>query len=171
MASFRRPSLRCLATCGANSFDWLRAWVKVKIRSQEKESSRQTRPGRPSKDNRDARQVQTRFIDEDARRRNVDALEEELQARLRQRDVADWLERMEREGIPFSPVNDIAAAVNHPQVRARDMVVEIDDPAVGKLYVAGNPIKLSGAEHPPRRPPPELDADRDALLAELRRGR
>ena len=33
MASFRRPSLRCLATCGAYSFDWLRACVKVKKRS------------------------------------------------------------------------------------------------------------------------------------------
>src|SRR5215831_7792594 len=33
MASFRRPSLRCLATCGANNFDWLRAWVNVKMRS------------------------------------------------------------------------------------------------------------------------------------------
>src|SRR5215471_16395620 len=33
MASFRRPSFRCLATCGAYIFDWLRAWVKVKMRS------------------------------------------------------------------------------------------------------------------------------------------
>src|SRR5712691_6177715 len=33
MASFRRPSFRCLATCGAYIFDWLRACVKVKMRS------------------------------------------------------------------------------------------------------------------------------------------
>ena len=33
MASFSRPSLRCLATCGANSFDWFLACVKVKMRS------------------------------------------------------------------------------------------------------------------------------------------
>src|SRR5437660_149176 len=33
IASFRRPSLRCLATCGAYSFDWVRAWVNVKMRS------------------------------------------------------------------------------------------------------------------------------------------
>src|SRR5262245_56687564 len=33
IASFRRPSFRCLATCGAYSFDWLRACVKVKMRS------------------------------------------------------------------------------------------------------------------------------------------
>ena len=33
MASFSRPSFRCLATCGAYSFDCLRACEKVKIRS------------------------------------------------------------------------------------------------------------------------------------------
>src|SRR6266516_5449754 len=33
IASFRRPSFKCLATCGAYSFDWLRAWVNVKMRS------------------------------------------------------------------------------------------------------------------------------------------
>src|SRR5580700_5541904 len=33
MASFRRPSFKCLATCGAYSFDWFRACVNVKMRS------------------------------------------------------------------------------------------------------------------------------------------
>jgi CoA:oxalate CoA-transferase len=48
------------------------------------------------------------------------------------------------------------------------MVVEIDDPAIGRLAVAGNPIKLGGVPDPEaRRAPPDLDADRAAILAWL----
>ena len=50
------------------------------------------------------------------------------------------------------------------------MVVGIPDPAIGTLFVAGNPIKLAGVPEPAvRRPPPELDADREAILAWLER--
>jgi crotonobetainyl-CoA:carnitine CoA-transferase CaiB-like acyl-CoA transferase len=48
------------------------------------------------------------------------------------------------------------------------MVLHIPDPAIGDLAVAGNPIKLAEVPDPPaRRPPPDLDADRAAILAWL----
>jgi CoA:oxalate CoA-transferase len=48
------------------------------------------------------------------------------------------------------------------------MVVTADDPEIGVLRMAGNPIKLSGVEDPTtRRPAPGLDADRQSILAEL----
>ncbi len=49
------------------------------------------------------------------------------------------------------------------------MIVEMPDPAIGRLFVAGNPIKLAGVPDPSNhRPPPELDADRAAILEWLR---
>jgi len=111
-----------------------------------------------------------RFDTPDARRRHVDQLEIELAAALRSRTAADWLERLEHAGVPCAPVNTVADAVRDPQVAARNMVVEIPDPAIGRLAVAGNPIKLAGVPEPDaRRPPPDLDADRSAILAWLRR--
>jgi len=111
-----------------------------------------------------------RFDTTDARRRHVDQLEIELAAALRSRTAADWLERLEHAGVPCAPVNTVADAVRDPQVAARNMVVEIPDPAIGRLAVAGNPIKLAGVPEPDaRRPPPDLDADRGAVLAWLRR--
>jgi len=111
-----------------------------------------------------------RFDTTDARRRHVDQLEIELAAALRSRTAADWLERLEHAGVPCAPVNTVADAVRDPQVAARNMVVEIPDPAIGRLAVAGNPIKLAGVPEPDaRRPPPDLDADRGAILAWLRR--
>jgi CoA:oxalate CoA-transferase len=109
-----------------------------------------------------------RFVTPDARRRHVDLVQEAIAPVLRTRPAAEWLERFERAGIPCGPVNSVADAVRSPQAAARNMVVEIADPTIGRLAVAGNPIKLDDVADPPaRRPPPELDADRAAILAWL----
>ncbi len=52
----------------------------------------------------------------------------------------------------------------HPQVRARNMVVGVEDPALAAAFpVAGNPIKSPAFADPAtRRPAPALDGDRDA---------
>jgi len=112
-----------------------------------------------------------RFRTTDSRRMHVDALESELVTLLRARSAAEWLRILGEANVPCAPVNTVADAVRMPQVAARHMVVEIDDPKIGRLGVAGNPIKMSGVpERESRRPPPDLDADRAAILARLRRG-
>jgi len=111
-----------------------------------------------------------RFLTTDSRRVHVDALDRELTILLRVRPADEWLDRLERAGVPCAPVNTVADTVRMPQVAARHMVVDIEDPKIGRLGVAGNPIKMSGVpERESRRPPPELDADRAAILARLRR--
>ena len=48
------------------------------------------------------------------------------------------------------------------------MIVHAEDPVAGRVPMPGNPIKLSGSDDPSeRRPAPELDADRAAILREL----
>jgi CoA:oxalate CoA-transferase len=109
-----------------------------------------------------------RFLSPDARRQNADALEAEIQPILRARPAAEWLEVLERAGVPCAPVNTVAEAVRSPQVAARNMVVSIPDPALGTLFVAGNPVKLSDVpETESHRAPPDLDADRAAIVAWL----
>ena len=111
-----------------------------------------------------------RFLTTDSRRVHVDDLDHELTSLLRARSAGEWLDLLERAGVPCAPVNTVADTVRMPQVAARHMVVDIADPKIGTLGVAGNPIKMSGVpERETRRPPPELDADRAAILARLRR--
>ena len=113
-----------------------------------------------------------RFQTADGRRVNADALTAEIEGALSTRTAAEWLELLERAGIPCGPINTVAEAARNPQVAARNMVLEIADPVIGALYVAGNPIKLSDTPEPrEHRPPPELDADRGAILDWLRRRR
>jgi len=62
-------------------------------------------------------------------------------------------------------VNGVSEAVRQPQVAARRMVVEIPDPAIGTLYVAGNPIKMDGVpDVSPSRSAPDVDADRETIV-------
>jgi CoA:oxalate CoA-transferase len=48
------------------------------------------------------------------------------------------------------------------------MLIETDDPAAGRVRLAGNPMKLSAFADPTtREPAPDLDGDRAAILREL----
>jgi CoA:oxalate CoA-transferase len=66
--------------------------------------------------------------------------------------------------VPCSPVQTVGDAVDHPQVRARNMIVQ-----AGDMFMAGNPIKLSAWPESTTRPPaPALDADGDRIRQELK---
>jgi len=106
-----------------------------------------------------------RFVTNDLRCDYEQELRAELEFVLKGRSVAEWLETLRAADLPCAPINDVAAVVADPQVQARNMVVHIDDPRIGNLVVAGNPIKILGHPDPSSRPPaPDLDADRETLL-------
>ncbi|MGD9614703.1 MAG: CaiB/BaiF CoA transferase family protein [Alphaproteobacteria bacterium] len=102
------------------------------------------------------------------RNQHQPALKAEIEAALSGGTTEHWIAVLEKAGLPCGPVNNVAQAVAHPQVEARNMLIECDDPVTGKLKLAGNPMKLSAFPDPPTRPPaPDLDADRAAVLKEL----
>ncbi len=99
---------------------------------------------------------------------NVDALEGDLETFLTKRPASEWLPMLEEAGVPCGPINSVDKVLSDPQVLARNMVVYAEDPEVGSLGMAGNPIKHSPYNDGTTRPPaPDLDADRDTVLASL----
>ena len=106
-----------------------------------------------------------RFADNSARNANVDALEAELEAVLKERPTAHWMGLLQEAGIPHAPINSVADMVADPHIADRNMIVETDDPVAGAVRMAGNPVKLSAYEDPPARPPaPGLDEHRARIL-------
>ncbi len=92
----------------------------------------------------------------------------EINAALKSRPAAEWLDRLDQAGVPCGPINTIDKVLADAQVRSRNMVVTADDPETGKLVMAGNPIKLSAFADPDeRKAAPRLDADREAILAQI----
>jgi CoA:oxalate CoA-transferase len=110
-----------------------------------------------------------RFTNNDLRTQNHDGLKVELEQAFATDTVAHWLAKLDASGVPCGPLNNVEQALNDPQVLSRNMVVSTKDPVVGELKMAGNPIKLSAFADPATRGrAPDLDADRAAILAELK---
>ena len=80
------------------------------------------------------------------------------------RTTDDWLDRL-RGRVPCAPVNTVRQALDDPQVRAREMIVEVEHPVWGRLEETASPYKV-GAEQA-HTPAPALGADTDAVLGEL----
>jgi CoA:oxalate CoA-transferase len=108
------------------------------------------------------------FRSNNLRMENQPRLQDELERTLKTKTTAEWIAILEKAGIPCGPINNVAQALAHPQVAARNMVVTVEDPAAGPLRLAGNPLKFSAFADPSTRDAaPRLDEDRAALLAEL----
>jgi formyl-CoA transferase len=67
-------------------------------------------------------------------------------------------------GVPAAPVRTVADLFTDPHVAAREMIVEINDPVLGRLRIAGNPVKLSAQPFLPTRTAPQLGADQDEYV-------
>ena len=86
-----------------------------------------------------------RFIHIDGRRKNWDELKSVLESAFSTKTSAEWMEVL-ADDVPVAPINNIAEALNDPQVKVRNMVVEVDHPLVGKYKMPGNPIKMGQEE-------------------------
>jgi CoA:oxalate CoA-transferase len=93
-------------------------------------------------------------------------LQTEIEAVLKDKTTAEWIAVIGKAGVPCGPINNIEQALAHPQIAARNMLVEVPDRNGGTLKLAGNPIKLSAFDDATtRNPAPDLDGDRAAILA------
>jgi CoA:oxalate CoA-transferase len=99
-----------------------------------------------------------RFKSNDDRNTHHAALTHELERTLKSRPARDWLTKIEAAGVPCGPINNVAQILADPHVRARNMVVTMQDADIGELKLAGNPMKLSAFSDPTTRPSaPKLD--------------
>ncbi|HSE77729.1 MAG TPA: CoA transferase [Alphaproteobacteria bacterium] len=109
-----------------------------------------------------------RYLTNDLRNQNVDALKADIETVLSTKPVTHWLKTLDDAGVPAGPINHVGQAISSVQAAARNMVVTAEDPVAGPVQLVGNPIKLVGFPDPPTRAPaPELDGDRERILKSL----
>jgi len=94
-------------------------------------------------------------------------LKDLIEAALSSRSAETWLGTLKHAGIPCGPMNDIAAVMADPRVRARNMRVELALPSGEGLLTAGSPVKFADSGELRATPAPALDEHRAALLREL----
>lgn len=83
-------------------------------------------------------------------------LAELLEVSLTRQTTAYWLELLEQAGVVAGPIYNMAQVYQDPQVQAREMVVDLDDPELGRLRHIGIPVKLSATPGQIRRRAPAL---------------
>jgi len=82
-----------------------------------------------------------------------------------QKTTEEWLKIFESGSVPASAINTVDKLFNDPQVKARKMIIQIEQPGMGKIYVAGNPIKLSTlTEEIVTDPAPKIGEHTDEIL-------
>jgi len=109
-----------------------------------------------------------RFLTNALRTDHADALAAIFEARLADAPAAHWLALLDAAAIPCAPLNDVAQALRHPQVVARNMAITTAFPDGTPLLAAGNPVKLSGYADPAvRAKAPGLDEHRAMILSDL----
>jgi crotonobetainyl-CoA:carnitine CoA-transferase CaiB-like acyl-CoA transferase len=108
-----------------------------------------------------------RFTTPGLRVKNRKELAGLLEERFKAATTAEWLARLEAEGIPAGPIFTYDQTFADPHVRDRDMVVSVDHPRAGPTQVLGIPFKLSATPAAIRRPAPVLGEHTETVLREL----
>jgi len=99
-----------------------------------------------------------------AAKARIDAL---VAAKMQTRTTAEWQAQLQAARIPCGPVNNFRQALDDSQVRARDMVLDVQLHSGETVQMPGNPIKLSAAQARPTVRPPQLGEHTQEVLGGL----
>lgn len=108
-----------------------------------------------------------RFADNRARVANFSELAPLINEKMEKRPTGEWTAALDDVKVPCGPILNMEQVVTDPQVRARDMVVELLHPVAGKLLVPGSPIKFSATPAGIKCPAPELGEHNREIYGEL----
>jgi crotonobetainyl-CoA:carnitine CoA-transferase CaiB-like acyl-CoA transferase len=90
-----------------------------------------------------------------------------LQKIFVEKTADEWLAFFEKNGIPCGPIYSVGEVLEHPQVRAREMVIERPHPKLKSVKMTGVPVKLSDTPGVAGNAPPLLGQDTLSVLRDL----
>ena len=108
-----------------------------------------------------------RFATAKARSANRDTLMHVLMPVTRQKTSAEWVELLNRAGVPCGPIYRIDEAFADPQVRHLAMAQPVHSAALGELTILGHPVSVGDARLPLRNAAPELGQDNEEILTSI----
>ncbi len=82
----------------------------------------------------------------------------------RLRTSREWMDCLGKVQVPCGPIQNIAEVFEDPQVKARNMKLELEHPLLGKVPGVANPIKFSKTPQRYEKAPPSLGEDTVAIL-------
>jgi crotonobetainyl-CoA:carnitine CoA-transferase CaiB-like acyl-CoA transferase len=90
------------------------------------------------------------------RAQNADAMYPLIEQWTMEHSKWEIMEQCQGAGCPVTAVFTVAEAAEHPHLKAREYLVDLQHPALGNIRDLGAPFKLPASPGGPRRPPPLL---------------
>jgi crotonobetainyl-CoA:carnitine CoA-transferase CaiB-like acyl-CoA transferase len=107
-----------------------------------------------------------RWHNNGARNKNRESVISRLQEIFLTKTYEEWEAILVPAGIPMGAINTIDKLIDHPQVQARNVLVETEHPTAGRAKVVGPAVKLSATPGRVRTPAPLLGEHTKAVLRE-----
>lgn len=109
----------------------------------------------------------TRFSTNPQRVALRDTLVPLLEEMVMKKTKTEWLELLEKAGVPCAPINRIDEVFRHPQVQARQCVIELPHPTADNVKLVANPMRMSATPPQYNAAPPLLGQHTNDILREL----
>jgi crotonobetainyl-CoA:carnitine CoA-transferase CaiB-like acyl-CoA transferase len=110
------------------------------------------------------------FDDMFTRAQNADLIYPLIQEWSMQHTKQEIMDLCQQNGCPTTALFTVAEVADHPHLRERGYIVELDHPAMGKVRTMGAPIRLPESPGGPQRPAPLLGQHDAEVFAELAGG-
>lgn len=108
-----------------------------------------------------------RFKTPALRDQNVNERLELIQRELKTKPTAYWLEVFAREGVPAAPALKRSEVIDHPQVQASEILVDLDHPVAGRVRQTRPAARFDKTPAAPGRGAPLLGEHSMEVLLEL----
>lgn len=108
-----------------------------------------------------------KFAGNDERLKNLPELVEEIEKVTSKISKFEIEKMLAPKGVPAGAIMTIPEVINSEQTKAREMVIEVDQKAIGKMKTMGIPIKFSKTPGNPYSSAPLLGEHNDEILREL----
>jgi crotonobetainyl-CoA:carnitine CoA-transferase CaiB-like acyl-CoA transferase len=102
-----------------------------------------------------------------ARSDNRKALNAAIEAATQARTSADWIERLNKAGVPSGPIYKVNEVFADPQVRHLGIAQTVHHPKLGDIELIGQAVTLSRTPSRLVTASPDAGEHTDAILAEL----
>ena len=109
----------------------------------------------------------TRFSDEEGRRRNRQALVAVFDKIFKTKPRDEWLRILREHGLMFGPVQRISDVLRDPQALENDYVVDFTHPTLGPVQIPGYPVHFSSFRPETRSSAPELGEHTRSIMLEM----
>lgn len=108
-----------------------------------------------------------RFATNPDRVRNRDQLLPLIEQALGAKSATEWTDLLTHAGVPVGPILTVPETVTHPQILAREMVVDLTHTTEGTIRTLGSPLKLSATPTTLRHASPTHGEDTADILAAM----